>query len=104
MLERLVAPAGKDVLDIGCGGGGLVRELASRGSRVVGLEISAEQLAPALARAGAQTAVRVQTAAPAQTAYIIGRAQALPIDDASIDVAVFMRTLHHVPPQTSRPP
>ena len=37
MLDRLVAPAGKDVLDIGCGGGALVRELAGRGARVVGL-------------------------------------------------------------------
>jgi ubiquinone/menaquinone biosynthesis C-methylase UbiE len=103
MLERLAAPAGKAVVDIGCGGGALVRELASRGARVVGLEISAEQLAPALARAaaapGAAAAQPAQPAQPAPTAtYLIGRAQALPIDDASVDVAIFMRTLHHVPP------
>lgn len=102
MLERLVAPAGKDVLDIGCGGGALVRELASRGSRVVGLEISAEQLAPALARASATPAPTAPTGPTAPTAptptYLIGHAQALPLDDASVDVAVFMRTLHHVPP------
>jgi hypothetical protein len=35
MLERLVAPDGKDVLDIGCGA--LVRELACRGARAIGL-------------------------------------------------------------------
>lgn len=37
MLERLIEPAGKDVLDIGCGGGALVRELEGRGARVVGV-------------------------------------------------------------------
>jgi SAM-dependent methyltransferase len=87
ILERLVAPAGKDVLDIGCGGGGLVRELADLGARAVGVEVSAQQLAAAIARDGASGA-----------RYLVGRAQELPIDDASVDVAVFMRTLHHVPP------
>ena len=87
MLERLAEPAGRDVLDIGCGGGWLVRELTARGANVVGLEISREQLATAIARddgAGAR--------------YLVGRAQQLPIDDESVDLAIFMRTLHHVPP------
>jgi SAM-dependent methyltransferase len=85
----LVAPAAKDVVDIGCGGGGLVRALVARGARAVGLEISPEQLAPALARAGDDSDTE---------RYLVGRAEALPLDDASVDVAVFMRTLHHVPP------
>jgi SAM-dependent methyltransferase len=89
VLERLVAPAAKDVVDIGCGGGGLVRALVARGARTVGLEVSPEQLALALARGGG---------APDIERYLIGRAEALPLDDASVDVAVFMRTLHHVPP------
>lgn len=86
MLERLVQPAGKDVVDIGCGGGALVRELTARGARVVGVEVSESQLAAALEqddRRGAR--------------YVVGEAQHLPLDDASADVAVFMRTLHHVP-------
>lgn len=87
MLERLVSPGGKDVVDVGCGGGALVRELTARGARVIGVEISQAQLAPALARdngAGAR--------------YLVGRAQALALPDASVDVTIFMRTLHHVPP------
>ena len=44
MLERLAAPAGKDVVDIGCGGGGLVRELAALGANVTGIEVSEGQL------------------------------------------------------------
>ena len=47
VLDRLVNPAGKDVVDIGCGGGALVRALTARGALVTGVEISEEQLAPA---------------------------------------------------------
>lgn len=82
-----MAPAGKDVVDIGCGGGRLVRELAGRGARMIGVEISEDQLAAALSAddgSGAQ--------------YRVGRAQELPLADGSVDVAVFMRSLHHVPP------
>jgi SAM-dependent methyltransferase len=86
MLERLVAPAGKDVVDIGCGGGALVRELAAAGARPIGVEISDAQLAAARANDGDSGA-----------RYLVGRAEALPLDDASVDIAVFMRTLHHVP-------
>jgi ubiquinone/menaquinone biosynthesis C-methylase UbiE len=87
VLERLVEPFGKDVVDVGCGGGAVVRALAARGARMVGVEISEEQLAPAR-RADDHD----------RTRYLVGRAQRLPLDDASVDVAVFMRTLHHVPP------
>ncbi|HEY6397986.1 MAG TPA: class I SAM-dependent methyltransferase, partial [Solirubrobacteraceae bacterium] len=86
VLERLVEPCGKDVLDVGCGGGGLARDLAARGARVIGIEISEAQLAPAIARDGGSGA-----------RYLVGCAQELPLDDASVDVVVFMRALHHVP-------
>ena len=86
MLERLAQPAGRDVVDIGCGGGALVRELTARGARVVGVEVSESQLAAALAQDGGRG-----------TRYVVGEAQRLPLDDSSADVAVFMRTLHHVP-------
>jgi hypothetical protein len=124
VLERLTAPAGKDVLDVGCGGGALARALAGWGARVTAIEISAEQLAPALARAGlsagsgtgsgsgagpsagaGNTSYTADTmkapnarATSTATRYLIGTAQAIPLDDDSIDVAIFMRTLHHVPP------
>lgn len=87
MLERLADPSGKDVVDIGCGGGALVRALAARGARVTGVEISDEQLAAAVDNDDGSGA-----------RYLIGRAEQLPLADASVDLAVFMRTLHHVPP------
>ncbi len=86
MLERLVAPTGRDVLDIGCGGGALARELAARGARVTGVEISEQQLVDARAAEPGQ-AVR----------YLVGQAQQLPLEDETVDLAVFMRALHHVP-------
>jgi SAM-dependent methyltransferase len=91
MLERLVAPAGKDVVDIGCGGGALVRDLVAAGARPIGVEISEEQLATARSRDNGSGA-----------RYLVGRAEALPLGDGAVDVAVFMRSLHHVPPEHLR--
>lgn len=87
MLDRVVAPRGRDVLDIGCGGGALVRELTALGARVTGLEISEQQLVSARARDR-----------DGHARYLVGCAQELPLDDASVDLAVFMRALHHVSP------
>jgi ubiquinone/menaquinone biosynthesis C-methylase UbiE len=91
MLERLVAPAGKDVVDVGCGGGALVRDLAAAGARPIGIEISEEQLATARSRDDGSGA-----------RYLVGRAEALPLHDGSVDVVVFMRSLHHVPRERLR--
>lgn len=89
ILNRLLAPPGKDVVDIGCGEGGLVRELAALGARPIGVEITPEQLAPALA---------ADPDGAADGRYRVGRAEQLPLADAAVDVAVFMRSLHHIPP------
>jgi SAM-dependent methyltransferase len=83
VLERLVALDGKDVLDVGCGGGALVRELVARGARAVGLEISERQLGAARSSGIGR--------------FVVGRAQELPLEERSLDVVVFMRSLHHVP-------
>jgi SAM-dependent methyltransferase len=86
MLARLARPGDKHVVDIGCGGGALVRELTAHGARVVGVEVSAQQLAAAVAQDDGNGA-----------RYVVGEAQRLPLDDGAADLAVFMRTLHHVP-------
>ncbi len=85
MLERLAQPAGKDVVDIGCGEGALVRELTTLGARVTGIEVSEGQLQRAREhpdRGGAS--------------YLVGRAEQLPLQEATLDLAIFMRALHHV--------
>ena len=86
VLRRHVEIAGRDVLDVGCGQGRLVRELTALGARVTGMEISDEQLAAARAAddgAGAQ--------------YLVGCAEAIPLTDGSFDLVVFRASLHHVP-------
>ncbi len=91
LLRRLVERrhvdlSESDVLDVGCGHGGLVRELTALGARVTGIEISDQQLAAARAAddgAGAR--------------YLVGRAESIPLADASFDLVVFRASLHHVP-------
>jgi SAM-dependent methyltransferase len=86
VLRRHAELAGRDVLDVGCGQGRLVRELTALGARVTGMEISEEQLAAARAAddgAGAE--------------YLVGRAESIPLPDGSVDLVVFRASLHHVP-------
>jgi SAM-dependent methyltransferase len=87
VLERLVAVAGRQSVDVGCGDGWLARALAADGARVTALEISGDLLAAARAASEDQAGVD----------YAIGRAEALPLGDATQDVVIFMRSLHHVP-------
>jgi ubiquinone/menaquinone biosynthesis C-methylase UbiE len=85
VLIRHVPVAGLDVVDVGCGAGGLASGLAGHGARVTGIEISDEQLVAARDRDDA-----------AAVTFAVGRAEALPLADASQDLVVFMRSLHHV--------
>lgn len=74
------------VLDIGCGDGVFVRELALAGAHVTGLECSAAQLA--LCR---------EAEPVSDERYLAGVGQALPFSSGSFDAAVFRASLHHVP-------
>lgn len=86
VLDELLPDGAPVVVDVGCGDGALVRHLARRGARAIGVEIGAEPLA----RARAHPLVGGER-------YEHGGAQALPLDDASADVVVFANSLHHVP-------
>jgi SAM-dependent methyltransferase len=86
VLDELLDPVGRAIVDVGCGDGALVRALANQGARMTGVEISAGQLE----RARAHPPV-------ADERYVEGAAQALPLDDDSADVVVFLQSLHHVP-------
>jgi SAM-dependent methyltransferase len=82
VLAELVPLHGREVVDVGCGNGALVRALAARGASVTGVEVSSE----AVARAD-----------DGEHRFVLGSADALPFGDASLDVCVLMRSLHHVP-------
>jgi SAM-dependent methyltransferase len=86
VLDELLPAGAPVVVDVGCGDGSLVRHLARRGARAVGVEVGEEPLRRAREheRAGGER-------------YEQGVAQALPLDDASADAVVFANSLHHVP-------
>ena len=83
VLARLGEVAGRRVADIGCGNGRYVGPLASRGAAVVALDLSAGMLrsVTALARVG----------------RAVADAQALPVRARSLDAALAMHMLYHVP-------
>jgi SAM-dependent methyltransferase len=87
VLSQLVELDGRDVVDVGCGDGALVRRLAGLGARVTGVEVDPDVVAAASAREPV-----------AGERYVHGTGQDLGLPDASADVVVFMQSLHHVPP------
>jgi ubiquinone/menaquinone biosynthesis C-methylase UbiE len=76
---------GLDIVDVGAGNGAFLCELQSHGARAVGIEIDAAKVA----------AVQDQLVGGAR--MIEGRAEALPFDDRTLDVACFNFSFHHVP-------
>jgi ubiquinone/menaquinone biosynthesis C-methylase UbiE len=86
VILDLLAPAGKRILDVGCGEGWLVRALAKVGASVTGIEPGPVPLAVA------RRAPKVS-----DEQYVEGSGEALPFPDASFDAVVYMNALHHVP-------
>jgi ubiquinone/menaquinone biosynthesis C-methylase UbiE len=83
-LAALIDLRGLDVVDVGCGDGAFVRALAKAGANPIGIEVS-------------EAAVRRARAKDPHHRYLLGGAEAIPLEDASVDLAVLMRSLHHVP-------
>jgi SAM-dependent methyltransferase len=87
LLEELLDVRDRDVLDVGCGEGMLVRRLASVGARAVGIDPSTVVLERA----------RRTEPSDKPTRFVEGAAEALPFPYRSIDTVVFFNSLHHVP-------
>jgi SAM-dependent methyltransferase len=87
VLAALVPIARRDIVELGCGAAKLARSLLERhpDSRVTGLEVDERQHAKNLAspQAGLQ--------------FVAAGAQSIPVADASFDVALMLKSLHHVP-------
>ena len=82
-LANAIDLRGKTVVDIGCGDGAFVRALAAAGADAIGIEVSEDAVAQARAH-------------DPDHRYELGGAERLPLEDASVDVATLMRSLHHV--------
>lgn len=74
------------VIDIGCGSGALVRSLLRQDRDAIGVDPDARMLQSALSGA--------RPAPPGH--WIAGTAERLPIADGSVDVAIFLNSLHHI--------
>ena len=87
LLAELVPLAGQDIVELGCGAAALARALLERhpDSRVTGLEVDARQHAKNLAspQAGMQ--------------FVAGGAEAIPFASGCFDLALMLKSLHHVP-------
>jgi SAM-dependent methyltransferase len=82
---RLLPPPGRQTVDIGCGEGRLTRDLKELGHHVVGID-SSPSLIAAARKSDPSMDVRLADAA------------ALPLDDASADLAVAFMSLHDIDP------
>ena len=82
-----LAPTGKQVLDVGCGGGLVAEKMAELGWRVTGVDPAARSIHYAQAHAR-------QAGLPVE--YRTGSGEALPFEDASFDVVYSLDVLEHV--------
>jgi 2-polyprenyl-6-hydroxyphenyl methylase/3-demethylubiquinone-9 3-methyltransferase len=85
--ELGVDPAGKSVVDIGCGGGLFAEEFARLGARVIGVDPSTSSLNTARSHA---------SAVGLSIDYREGAGEKLPLEDHSVDIACCVDVLEHV--------
>ncbi len=92
-IDRTVGLAGKDVIDVGCGGGLLAEAMARKGARVLGIDLAAKLL-----RVAELHALETQT----DVQYRQSSAEQLAAEAASrFDVVTCMEMLEHVPEPAS---
>ena len=88
LMRRLLPLSGAKVIDLGCGKAEMARRLLNDGlvASVTGLEVDPAQHAQNLA------------AAPvAGLDFVFAGADAIPFDANSFDIAMMLKSLHHVP-------
>lgn len=86
-LSDLVPLAGQRIIELGCGNAALARALLARhaGSHVTGLEVDERQHAKNIA------------SPQDRLHFVAAGAQSIPFADASFDLALMLKSLHHVP-------
>ena len=87
LLAELVPLAGQRIVELGCGAAALARTLLARypTSHVTGLEVDQRQHAKNLA------------SPQPHLEFVAAGAQAIPFPDVSFDLALMLKSLHHVP-------
>jgi 2-polyprenyl-6-hydroxyphenyl methylase/3-demethylubiquinone-9 3-methyltransferase len=86
-FDRVASWKGKNVLDLGCGGGFMSEALALRGATVIGIDPAEKAIAIAQRHATHQNlSIR----------YLVGTGERLPVAGGSIDYVVCVDVLEHV--------
>ncbi len=90
-LLHQLPPAPQDVLDVGCGAGGLAAKLAARAAHVDAVDVSAPMIARARARHATTGNIR----------WLVGDLlnPALPVKHEGYDVVTALSSVHHMPLQ-----
>ncbi len=83
--------AGLQILEVACGRGGFVRELARSGARIAGCDFSFSALRVAKSKLSESGLKKLGGQ------FVQGEAQRLPFADASFDVVISCETIEHVP-------
>lgn len=86
-FDRHVEWRGREVLDLGCGGGFMAEALAERGARVTGLDPATRAIAAAREHAAARGL---------EIRYHVGSGEKMDYPDASFDAVVCVDVLEHV--------
>jgi SAM-dependent methyltransferase len=87
-LRTLVPLEGARVVDLGCGNGDFARKLLSQGRAASVDAFEVDEI---------QHAANLQAPAVPGLRFLSGGAENIALDDASRDVIVMMKSLHHVP-------
>lgn len=87
VLVELQPTPGTRVIELGCGGARMARQMLQRwpDMRYLGLEVDLRQYA-----------INLQDTPP-RMRFAVGGAQAIACDDAQFDLALMLKSLHHVP-------
>jgi ubiquinone/menaquinone biosynthesis C-methylase UbiE len=83
LIELLGPVTDRASLDVGCGDGALETELAQRGARITGLDVSPVMISAARRRAESEPTMQ----------FVEGRAEALPFQDNAFDRVLSVTTL-----------
>lgn len=86
ILDELLHLDGAKVLELGCGSAHQTRWVAQKAASVLALEVD-----------HAQHALNLQIGDLPNVTFGIGAAEAIPATDASFDIVLMFKSLHHVP-------
>ena len=88
IYNRLLELDGKHILELGCGNAEITRDIATAGSGRTITALEVDELAHEK---------NLQISDLPNVTFALSGAQAIPLDDESVDVVLMFKSLHHIP-------